>query len=76
VSEEFSHDGNPIMRWMISNTQLKFNETGMVKPIKTNDKDKIDGVIALIQALGESIDGENDPNNKPSKYETEDLMII
>lgn len=45
-------DPNPITLWCFSNAVLKrdFNEN--VKPIKQHDNQKIDGTIAMIEALG------------------------
>ena len=44
---------NPITRWCISNVTLKEDHMGNVKPVKGNgQKNKIDGVIAVIEALG------------------------
>lgn len=44
---------NPINRWCISNVTLKEDYCQNVKPIKGNgQKNKIDGVISMIEALG------------------------
>jgi len=47
-------DKNPIIRWMFNNCEIKQDYMGNSKPIKYNDDDnnKIDGVIAMIEALG------------------------
>ena len=45
-------DNNPITRWCFSNVTLKFDHNENVKPIKTSDQQKIDGVIAMLEALG------------------------
>ena len=46
------HDGNPIMRWMVTNLTGKQDEAGNWKPDKKRSAEKIDGVVALIMALG------------------------
>lgn len=45
-------DPNPITLWCFSNAVLKrdFNEN--IKPVKQHDNQKIDGTIAMIEALG------------------------
>lgn len=44
---------NPINRWCISNVTLKEDYCQNVKPVKGNgQKNKIDGVISMIEALG------------------------
>lgn len=51
-------DNNPINRWCISNSVLKYDLNNNCKPIKGNNSsksmkdNKIDGTIAMIQALG------------------------
>ena len=45
-------DANPINRFCLANVTLKHDHNGNVKPHKGLDRKKIDGVIAMIQALG------------------------
>lgn len=45
-------DDNPITRWCFQNCVLKFDHNENCKPIKEQPNNKIDGVIAMIQALG------------------------
>lgn len=45
-------DNNEINRYCFRNVSLKSDHNGNVKPNKSVDKKKIDGVIAAIQALG------------------------
>lgn len=48
-------DDNPITRWCFSNAVLKYDTNENCKPIKENYNNKIDGVIAILQALGISL---------------------
>ena len=45
-------DNNEITRWCFRNVELKSDYNGNVKPNKGIKSKKIDGVIAIIQALG------------------------
>lgn len=45
-------DNNEITRWCFSNVSLKYDHNDNVKPVKAVDMQKIDGVIAMIEALG------------------------
>ena len=45
-------DNNEINRYCFRNVTLKSDYNGNVKPNKAVDKKKIDGTIAMIQALG------------------------
>ena len=53
-------DNNEITRWCFSNVQIKEDYNGNAKPIKTQKQNKIDGTIAMIQALGTYL---QKPNN-------------
>ena len=55
-------DDNEITRWCFSNVSLKIDYNENVKPIKTEKQQKIDGVVAMIQALGAYL-GEPQYNN-------------
>jgi phage terminase large subunit-like protein len=44
-------DDNPITRYCLRNVELKMDFNANVKPVKLNEKSKIDGVIASLQAL-------------------------
>lgn len=45
-------DNNEITRYCFSNVILKFDHNDNCKPVKEENQQKIDGVIAMIQALG------------------------
>lgn len=49
-------DNNQITRWCFSNVELKSDYSENVKPVKKIAQKKIDGVIAMIQALGIYLD--------------------
>jgi phage terminase large subunit-like protein len=49
------HDGNPVMRWMVSNLMGRLDRAGNVLPDKEKSGDKIDGVVACIMALGRAV---------------------
>jgi phage terminase large subunit-like protein len=46
------HGGDPVLSWMISNCVLYIDPNDNIKIKKDSDKNKIDGVIALVMALG------------------------
>ena len=47
-------DTNPALDWMFANVELKEDHYENVKPVKANAEknNKIDGVIAVLEALG------------------------
>ena len=45
------HGGNPVLRWMASNVALQYGPNEQIKPDRKRSGEKIDGIIALIEAL-------------------------
>lgn len=55
LARAIAHDGNPVMNWMITCTEIKTDRQGNKKPMKPPRKktgNRIEGVIASIRALG------------------------
>jgi phage terminase large subunit-like protein len=52
ADKKIRHGGNPVLRWMVSNLALKQDPAGNLKPDRNASGDKIDGVVALVMALG------------------------
>ena len=46
------HDGNPVLNWNIGNTVIETDAAGNRKPTKVRSREKIDGLVALVMALG------------------------
>lgn len=57
------HGGNPVLRWMASNCIIVQNAAGHIMPSRKKSRDKIDGVVAAVMAVGchlkEGKDGES-----------------
>jgi phage terminase large subunit-like protein len=51
-SGRFHYDGNPILTWMFSNVVAKIDAKDNIYPRKQKPEQKIDGVVALIMAIG------------------------
>ena len=45
---------NPVLRWMAANVSVKTDASGNIRPVKPDHKStlKIDGIVALIMAIG------------------------
>lgn len=58
LGKEIAHDGNPVMSWMVSCTEVKSDRQGNIMPMKprreTTGK-RIDGVTASIMGLGRAV---------------------
>jgi phage terminase large subunit-like protein len=49
------HDGDPVLRWAVSNVELRTDPAGNIKADKGHSADKIDPVVALVMAIGEHL---------------------
>ena len=52
LTKNLRHDGNPVLRWMFSNVMMETDSNGNHKPSKKESYEKIDGIVALLMALG------------------------
>ena len=55
VSCKLAHGGNPVTRWMASNVAVAQDPAGNLKPAKDKSTERIDGIVALIMALGRAM---------------------
>lgn len=68
--ERLRHGGNPVLRWNASNVSVAQNPAGDIKPDKERSIERIDGIVALIMAIGRSM-VQDAPG---SVYETRGLL--
>ncbi len=52
VGAELEHGSNPVLRWMASNCSAAQDPAGNLKPDKARSTEKIDGIVAMLMALG------------------------
>lgn len=52
TSRQLAHGGNPVLTWMASNVSVKTDPAGNLKPAKDKSADRIDGIVALVMAIG------------------------
>jgi phage terminase large subunit-like protein len=55
VTKMLAHGGNPALRWMASHVCIETDPAGNVKPSKRKSTERIDGIVALVMALGRAI---------------------
>lgn len=53
ASGRLEHFNNPVLRWMIGNVMLIVDTNDNIRPDKKRSREKIDGVVAIIIAIGE-----------------------
>jgi phage terminase large subunit-like protein len=72
IAGELSHGSNPVLRWMAGNTAAETDAAGNLKPSKKHSTEKIDGIVALIMALGRAMVL---PEKQPSVYESRGALV-
>lgn len=68
---DIKHFNNPVFDWMLQNVQIERNAEDQIKISKRRSREKIDGVAALINAIGAwlIVESKNDDNSLPQGYE-------
>ena len=74
VSRKLAHGGNPVTRWMASNVAGAQDPAGNLKPAKDESTGRIDGIVALIRAIGRAMLPQEP--GLTSIDETRDLLFI
>lgn len=69
------HGGNPVMRWMMANVTIKITDAGNSIPTRGKSADKIDGVAAMLDAIGLWLKDRGAPQAQ-SYLLTEDVIIV
>lgn len=49
------HGGNPVLRWNVGNVRTKTDENENIRPVKGKDIERIDGMVALINAMDRAL---------------------
>jgi phage terminase large subunit-like protein len=74
LAHELNHGGNPVMKWMVANTEIKTDAAGNIKPVKPDRKrtgKRIDGVIGSIMALDRAVHG-----SETSVYSEREVLAL
>ena len=67
------HDGCPVLSWMMSNVTVRVDANDNIFPRKERPEAKIDGVVALIMALGRAM---ADDDGGRSVYEDRGALVF
>src|SRR5690606_12466764 len=55
VSRLLWHGGHPVLRWNASNVAVRHDPAGNIKPDKERSSERIDGIVAICNALGRAL---------------------
>lgn len=73
LAAKIRHGGNPVLRWMASNVAVRQDPAGNMKPDREKSAEKIDGIVALVMALGRAM---ATPESGESVLETRGMRIL
>jgi len=71
---QLRHGGHPVLRWNASNVAVRQDPAGNIKPDKERSSERIDGISALVNALGRAL--VPDVTGGRSIYETQELTFL
>jgi len=73
LARQINHAGNSVLRWMCSNVMIQQDAAGNIKINKAKSSEKVDGMVALVMALGEYM---THNKNERSIYEDRGVVSI
>ena len=68
-----AHGDNPVLSWMASNVVVRIDPAENIKPDKEKSRERIDGIVALVMALGRAM---AHGGAKQSVYATRGLTVL
>ena len=69
------HGGHAVLRWMMANTAVEQDAAGNRKPSKRKSRERIDGVVALVMALGRAMVAQPGTENVTA-YQDHGLLLV
>lgn len=73
VSNQLCHHADPVTRWMLSNVVIWIDPNDNIKIRKGPKTDKIDGIIAMVMAIGQRMTDTFVPAKKKSYYDNDNF---
>ncbi len=55
ISRTLWHGGHPVLQWNASNVAVRQDPAGNIKPDKERSRERIDGILATVNALGRAL---------------------
>ena len=75
LQRRLTFGSDPVIRWMLGNVALYVDPNANVKLNKARSRNKIDGVVALVNAIGGYLSSESKPTNREI-YTDHSLRVI
>lgn len=55
MGKKLAHGNHPVLRWNVGNVEVKIDENENIRPVKDKSKERIDGLVAMINAMSRAI---------------------
>lgn len=55
MGKKIIHNGHPVLRWNIGNVHVKMDENENIRPVKSKGTERIDGLVAMINAMNRAM---------------------
>jgi hypothetical protein len=63
-----AHGGKPVIRWMAANVAVAQDSAGNLQPAKDKSTERIDGIVAIIMAIGRAMVAQREPRPAYSMF--------
>ncbi len=75
LGKKLAHGGHPVLRWCFSNLAVAKDPAENLKPDKSKARERIDGITALVMALGRAVVQPADSDGD-SVYEERGVLVL
>ncbi len=72
MGKKLIHSGHPVLRWNVGNVQVKMDENENIRPVKGKGTERIDGLVATINAMARAMLRED----MTSVYESRGVITV
>lgn len=55
LGKKIQHGGHPVLRWNVGNVETKMDENENIRPVKDKGTERIDGLVATINAMARAM---------------------
>ncbi|MFA5385566.1 MAG: terminase TerL endonuclease subunit, partial [Eubacteriales bacterium] len=76
MGKKLIHGGHPILRWNVGNVEIKTDENENIRPVKGKGIERIDGLVATINAMARANLHMDDTSAYDERPEGEKIFVI
>lgn len=76
LAKKLRHANDPVLRWMAGNVVIDTDPAGNIKPNKAKSREKIDGIVAAVMAVGRSMVDDDKTSAYVTRTKTKQESIL